>query len=234
MARAHTPTGRKPKPRQSKTTPVTPKVDRAKAQARTTARKTKARPRPKKAKARPTEPRLTVTVFPEQVAQKRFIEPVLGLRVFPRGTRYEFDSARVEDHPKQWMVLGAADYCDLVVDHDSVSARHCLILRRNGRVTIYDAGSKNGCMLNGRQSDEIELHCGALLTLGEVTLLAYGKRGSDKQGVWVGASSLLEYFENIIELVGSERQAAMRLGVGRSSLRYWLEQARAAEEKKQP
>lgn len=44
-----------------------------------------------------------------------------------------------------------SDVCDLVIDLDSISKLHCLIVRTDGLLFIRDLGSTNGTKVNGQR-----------------------------------------------------------------------------------
>jgi FHA domain-containing protein len=48
------------------------------------------------------------------------------------------------------VTLGRAHDCDVVIPDRSVSRRHALIKRDDGRFLVLDAGSSNGTSINGR------------------------------------------------------------------------------------
>jgi len=47
--------------------------------------------------------------------------------------------------------LGRAASCECVIDHETVSARHCRFAYHHGQWWLEDAGSKNGTFLNERR-----------------------------------------------------------------------------------
>ena len=44
-----------------------------------------------------------------------------------------------------------SDVCDLVIDRDSISKLHCLIVKTDGLLFIRDLGSTNGTKVNGQR-----------------------------------------------------------------------------------
>ena len=66
------------------------------------------------------------------------------------------------------IVIGRKLPADIVLDHDkAVSARHCMISRRNGEYYLMDLGSANGTYYNGKEvSGEQKIESGGILTLG--------------------------------------------------------------------
>lgn len=61
---------------------------------------------------------------------------------------------------------------NLLIDYDkSVSGKHCAISVKNGKFYVKDLQSSNGTMLNGtRILAEMEIHPGAILTLGRLEM----------------------------------------------------------------
>lgn len=49
------------------------------------------------------------------------------------------------------LILGRGGHCDLVVDDPGVSREHARVLMHNDAVWVQDAGSRNGCFVNGRR-----------------------------------------------------------------------------------
>jgi class 3 adenylate cyclase len=75
----------------------------------------------------------------------------------------------------QGMVIGrAADQCDLVVAHATVSRRHARILMSGDALQVEDLGSTNGTAIGGKMlkaGEPAVLHAGNKLKLGDVDLL---------------------------------------------------------------
>lgn len=68
-------------------------------------------------------------------------------------------------------IIGRAPDCDVVLDHNTISKRHCEIKKVRGKYLIRDLGSTNGTRVNGRPVglEWVELPNGARLTLAEHT-----------------------------------------------------------------
>jgi class 3 adenylate cyclase len=75
----------------------------------------------------------------------------------------------------QGMVIGrAADQCDLVVAHATVSRRHARLVLSGDALQVEDLGSTNGTAIGGkmlRAGEPAVLHAGNRLKLGDVDLL---------------------------------------------------------------
>jgi hypothetical protein len=66
--------------------------------------------------------------------------------------------------------IGRARAADVHLDDHTVSARHAIIVTRPTMVRIFDEGSTNGMLVNGRRSDEAQLEDGDVVVLGRVVL----------------------------------------------------------------
>jgi class 3 adenylate cyclase len=75
----------------------------------------------------------------------------------------------------QGLVIGrAADQCDLVVAHATVSRRHARLLMTGDALQVEDLGSTNGTAISGKMlkaGEPAVLHAGNKLKLGDVDLL---------------------------------------------------------------
>ncbi len=92
------------------------------------------------------------------------------------GHKHAFDVALDKLMAKpQGMVIGrAADQCDLVVAHATVSRRHARLSLAGEALQVEDLGSTNGTAVGGkalRAGEPAALHAGAKLRLGDVDLL---------------------------------------------------------------
>jgi hypothetical protein len=60
---------------------------------------------------------------------------------------------------------------DVLIEHPSISARHCEILLADDGVRVRDCDSTNGIFLDGRRIKEAQLSPGQTLVMGEVEML---------------------------------------------------------------
>ena len=68
------------------------------------------------------------------------------------------------------LVLGRGDHCDIVIVDPGVSREHARVILHNDAVWVQDAGSRNGCFVNGRRlSRHKQLSPGDELRIGEHT-----------------------------------------------------------------
>ncbi|MCK6502985.1 FHA domain-containing protein [Myxococcota bacterium] len=66
------------------------------------------------------------------------------------------------------LVLGRGDHCDLIVQDPGVSREHARVFLHNDAVWVQDAGSRNGCFVNGKRlSRHKALSTGDELRIGE-------------------------------------------------------------------
>jgi hypothetical protein len=64
------------------------------------------------------------------------------------------------------LLIGRAARCDVVLDDQTVSRRHALLLFRDGGWIVRDMGSKNGVTVNGTKVGRCRLDPGDRLALG--------------------------------------------------------------------
>ncbi|HZR19878.1 MAG TPA: FHA domain-containing protein [Verrucomicrobiae bacterium] len=60
---------------------------------------------------------------------------------------------------------------DFIIEHATISSKHCEIALSNGEVIVRDCGSTNGTYINGEPVMEATLAAGQILRLGDVDLL---------------------------------------------------------------
>ena len=81
------------------------------------------------------------------------------------GRRYEISEEQAE------VVLGRSPECDVVLDDQNTSRRHCLIKRTWNGFTAQDLGSKNGVLVNGTRIEGVQaLKDGDEVQIGGVKL----------------------------------------------------------------
>ncbi len=69
-------------------------------------------------------------------------------------------------------VIGKQQSCDLMLDRQNISRRHCEIVAANGGHVIRDLDSRNGTYLNGKRiTRETPLSDGSVIHLGDFTIL---------------------------------------------------------------
>src|SRR5262249_23468174 len=82
---------------------------------------------------------------------------------------------------KNETTIGRADNCEIVLDLDNVSRRHCSILLKPDAVALRDNGSTNGTYLNNVEvRGETPLRSGDLIKIGSAIFkfLSGGELGS--------------------------------------------------------
>jgi pSer/pThr/pTyr-binding forkhead associated (FHA) protein len=71
---------------------------------------------------------------------------------------------------KEQTSVGRSPDCDVFLDDVTVSRRHALVVRRDGRFFIEDKGSLNGTFLNRRRIESGSLEDGDELQIGKYKL----------------------------------------------------------------
>jgi diguanylate cyclase (GGDEF)-like protein len=72
--------------------------------------------------------------------------------------------------PKEDVVIGREEGCDLVLQDSDVSRRHACVEFGDGQYSIRDLGSTNGTLVNGRKVSKAALASGDLVRVGKVIL----------------------------------------------------------------
>jgi hypothetical protein len=65
------------------------------------------------------------------------------------------------------ILVGRSRSCDVTLNDEKISARHCRLYYRNRRLEITDLQSKNGTYLNGIRIDRSEIFIGDQIRIGE-------------------------------------------------------------------
>ena len=71
------------------------------------------------------------------------------------------------------VVVGRRGYCDVVIDHSSLSKRHCLLVKTDGLLVIRDLISTNGTKVKGQKVRWAALLPDDRITLGSYKLRVY-------------------------------------------------------------
>ena len=72
--------------------------------------------------------------------------------------------------PNAAFLIGRGDSCNMKLKDPSASRVHCRVIAHDGRVTLYDAGSRWGTFVNGKRVSECDLRPGDRIQVGETTL----------------------------------------------------------------
>ena len=68
------------------------------------------------------------------------------------------------------VLVGRSDSCGVQLNDPSASRVHCRVIAHDGRVKLYDAGSRWGTFVNGQRVTECDLRPGDRIQVGETTL----------------------------------------------------------------
>lgn len=68
-------------------------------------------------------------------------------------------------------VIGRREYCDVMIPHESLSKRHCVVVRTDGLLIIRDLATTNGTKVKGQK-----IRWAALLPEDRIALGAYKMR----------------------------------------------------------
>jgi len=66
--------------------------------------------------------------------------------------------------------IGRSPENDFQIEHSTISASHCELVLRSGKITVRDCDSTNGTFLSGQQIKEATVVAGQTLCLGDVEL----------------------------------------------------------------
>lgn len=70
----------------------------------------------------------------------------------------------------QTLTIGRVPPCDIVIDDQSISRRHCSVTRQGTEITITDLGSANGTYVNEERIDAATLRRGDIIRVGGSTV----------------------------------------------------------------
>jgi len=66
---------------------------------------------------------------------------------------------------------GRAPGNDFLIDHSTVSGWHCEIMLSDGDLVLRDCGSTNGTFLDGARVQEVQLHSGQVVRVGDIEMV---------------------------------------------------------------
>jgi FHA domain len=116
-------------------------------------------------RSRMMETRDTVTL-PNLPQEGNKDDYVTALRIVGLGIEYPLS-------PSQTIfTLGASPSCDIVIDNGHVSAVHCLLTRRGGRIRVVDQQSHNGTYFRTRRDPKFDIGPGDAFAVAGTQLLA--------------------------------------------------------------
>ena len=69
------------------------------------------------------------------------------------------------------MIVGRHRSCDVVINDETVSGRHCQITESPDGYVIEDLGSSNGTFVNGKRVETTRLKSGNRITLGTASFV---------------------------------------------------------------
>lgn len=72
------------------------------------------------------------------------------------------------------MIVGRDGACDLILQDDCISSRHCRIRKSGSAWFVEDLNSTNGIYLDGCRTDRTVLRAGDIVQLGASTLTFFG------------------------------------------------------------
>ncbi len=88
---------------------------------------------------------------------------LIGMSAEVKGKNYEVDRDKV--------TIGRNATNLIVIEHPTVSGRHCQIVHAGNTYTLTDLGSTNGTRVNSREVTECELHPKDLVQVGSVEFM---------------------------------------------------------------
>src|SRR4051794_7616009 len=88
--------------------------------------------------------------------------------------------------------VGRGGYCDVVIDHPSLSKRHCVLVKTDGLLVVRDLASTNGTKVKGQKIRWAALLPDDRLTLGSCKFRVYlgpdDTPGPSDLGRWGGST----------------------------------------------
>lgn len=88
---------------------------------------------------------------------------LIGMSAEVKGKNYDVDRDKV--------TIGRNATNLIVIEHPTVSGRHCQIVHAGNKYTLTDLGSTNGTRVNSREVTECDLHSKDLVQVGSVEFM---------------------------------------------------------------
>jgi DNA-binding NtrC family response regulator len=107
------------------------------------------------------------------------------------------------------LTLGSSFACDVVLEDGAVSPRHCELVPRHGRLTVWDLGSANGLWVAGARVPCAELDVGSSFTLGRTRVDVVALEGARQARSIVGCSGAMAHVRREIERVAPAPYAVL-------------------------
>ncbi len=99
---------------------------------------------------------------------------LIGMSPEVKGKNCELDREKVS--------IGRNATNMIVIDHPTVSGRHCCVMKSGNKFSLVDLGSTNGTRVNSKEVKEVDLHPKDLVQVGSIEFLfdAEGAEASEE------------------------------------------------------
>ncbi len=92
------------------------------------------------------------------------------------------------------VLIGRDASCHLQLQDSSASRVHCRIIEHDGRVRLYDAGSRWGTFVNGQRVTERDLQVGDRIQIGAIVLQLSRACNADNENRTATSSTIAGQF----------------------------------------
>ncbi len=69
---------------------------------------------------------------------------------------------------KKKVVFGRGEECDVVIENQLLSRKHCMVINEEGKIVLQDLGSTNGTYVDGKRVEKTVLKSGQRVFLGDI------------------------------------------------------------------
>lgn len=101
----------------------------------------------------------------------------LALKFKNNGTSVEHDL-----NVGEIISIGRSAKCEMQLEDEKISGRHCRFFLKKDRLELTDLGSKNGTYLNGIRVESSEIFMGDQVKIGD-TLISIEERSADEEAI---------------------------------------------------